>query len=172
MILPFQGKYPRIDETAFVAESAYIIGDVEIGENSSVWFGTVIRGDTHRIRIGNRTNIQDNSVIHATEALYPTIIEDDVVVGHGVALHGCTLKRGCLIGIGAIVLDNTVVGEGAIVGAGSVVTEGTVIPAGTLAMGVPAKVKRKLNQKEIADILWRAGKYVELAKIYKNGLGI
>jgi len=166
MIRPFQGVQPQVHPTAFIEESAHIIGDVHIGEESSVWFNTVVRGDVHYIRIGNRTNIQDNSVIHVRNGTCPTILEDEVTVGHSVTLHGCYVERGSLIGIGSILLDDVRIGEHSVVAAGALVSPGTIIPPRSLVMGMPARVKRALSEEEVAglDVFWK--NYVELAKLY------
>lgn len=164
MIKPYKGIFPKIHPTAFIEDSAQIVGDVEIGEDSSIWFNTVIRGDVHYIRIGKRVNIQDGSVIHVTNAKYPTTVEDEVTVGHGVILHGCCVKSHCLIGMGAIVMDNSVINSEVIVAAGSVVSENTVIESGWLAMGIPAKPKRRLKKEEVDWIHRSVHNYVE----YKN----
>ena len=152
MIRNFEDKQPRIDPTAFIAETAVVIGDVEIGERSSIWYGTVLRGDVHYIRIGKRTNIQDQSIIHVTGGTDPTILEDEVTVGHRVTLHGCYVESGCLIGIGSILLDGVRVGKNSLVAAGSLVTPRTQIPPGSLVMGSPAKVKRPLTEAELTDL--------------------
>jgi carbonic anhydrase/acetyltransferase-like protein (isoleucine patch superfamily) len=167
MIRPFGGIHPRIHHTAFVEESAQVIGDVHLGEESSIWFNAVVRGDVHYIRIGNRSNVQDNSVIHVRNDSHPTIIEDEVTVGHSVTLHGCHVERGSLIGIGSIVLDDARVGAGSIVAAGAVVSPGTVIPAHSLVMGIPAKVKRELTAQEVEQltVFWR--NYVDYTRLYK-----
>ena len=167
MIRPFGGIYPRIHPTAFVEESAQVIGDVHLGEEASIWFNTVVRGDIHFIRIGNRSNVQDNSVIHVQNGTHPTIIEDEVTVGHSVTLHGCHVERGSLIGIGSIVLDDVRIGEGSIVAAGAVVSPGTVIPAHSLVMGLPAKVKRELTVQEVdqLSVFWQ--NYVNYTRLYK-----
>src|SRR3972149_6367775 len=124
MLKPYKGILPRIDESAFMEDSARIIGDVEIGAHSSIWFNAVVRGDVHYIRIGSRTNVQDNCTLHVTKDTYPLIIGNDITIGHGVILHGCTIKDRCLIGMGAIILDNAEVGEDCIIGAGALVTGG------------------------------------------------
>jgi carbonic anhydrase/acetyltransferase-like protein (isoleucine patch superfamily) len=157
MIRPFQGVTPTIHESAYIDESAVVIGDVHIGEHSSVWCNVTIRGDCHYIRIGNRANVQDNSCLHVTNGTHATILEDDVTIGHSVNLHGCYIERGALIGIGAIVLDAARVGAYSLVAAGSVVTPGTQIPPRSLVMGSPAKVKRQLTDEECAnlDIFWQ-----------------
>ena len=168
MIKPFQKTHPNIHETAFIAESAIIIGDVEIGEQASVWYGSILRGDVNYIRIGNRTNIQDASVIHVSSKTHPTILEDEITVGHRVTLHGCYVETGCLIGIGAIILDGVRVGGKSLVAAGSLLTPNSIIPPRSLVMGTPAKVKRELNDEEIANLekSWR--NYVLLSEIYQN----
>ena len=166
MIRPFQGIHPKIDESAFIAETAVIVGDVEIGAQSSIWYNVVARGDVNFIRIGSRTNIQDLSMLHVTHKKNaedpgaPLIIGDDVTVGHSVTLHGCTVENGSFIGMQAIVMDKVVVGEGALVGARSLVTEGTVIAPHTLWVGAPARYKRDLNPEEIAWLEKSAGNYV------------
>ena len=164
LIRPYGGKTPRLHESVFIAETAVVIGDVEIGPDSSVWFGSVLRGDIHWIRIGARTNIQDQSMIHVTGGSHPTLVGDDVTVGHRVTLHGCTIKDRCLIGMGATVLDGAVVGEDSLVGAGAVVPPGMVIPPGKLALGAPARVKRDLAPAEIASFLSSANGYVQRAR--------
>jgi carbonic anhydrase/acetyltransferase-like protein (isoleucine patch superfamily) len=166
MIRPFNNIHPKIHKTAFIADDAVVIGDVEIGENSSVWFGSVVRGDVNFIRIGARTNIQDLTVIHVSSHTHPTILEDEITVGHRVVLHGCHVESGCLIGIGAILLDGVRVGRNSLVAAGSLLTPGTQIPPNSLAMGSPAKVKRELTRDELAylDQSWR--NYVELKLHY------
>ena len=164
MIKPYKGIFPKIHSTAFIEDSAQIIGDVEIGEDSSIWFNTVVRGDVHYIRIGNKTNIQDGSIIHVTNSLCPTIVEEEVTVGHGVILHGCVVRKRSLIGMGAIIMDNVIVGNDCIVAVGSVVSENTVIEPGWLVMGIPAKPKRMLKEEEKERILRSANNYVE----YKN----
>jgi carbonic anhydrase/acetyltransferase-like protein (isoleucine patch superfamily) len=168
MIIPYKDIMPKIDPSVFVADNAYIIGDVEIGEYSSIWFNTIIRGDENYIRIGKRTNIQDFSMVHITRNKYPTILEDDITVGHGVILHGCVVKSRCLIGIGAIILDGAVIEEESIVGAGALVTERMVIPKRSLVVGTPAKVKRELSDKDISMILGSVNNYIEYAKNYKK----
>ena len=151
---------PRIHPTAFIDESAQVIGDVEIGEESSVWMAVVIRGDVNRIRIGRRSNVQDGTVVHAMKDTHATRIGDDVTVGHGVMLHGCTIGNQCLIGMRATLLNGVRVGEGSIVAAGSLLVEGMDVPARSLVMGSPAKVKRALNDEEVAEIQMYADRYV------------
>ena len=166
MIRPFKNIHPKVHESAFVADDAIVIGDVEIGEDASVWFGSVIRGDVNYIRIGARTNIQDMTMIHVSSKTHSTILEEEITVGHNVTLHGCYVGRGCLIGIGAILLDGVRVGRNSLVAAGSLLTPGTQIPPNSMVMGSPAKVKRELTVDELAylDKSWR--NYVELKKHY------
>src|SRR5207249_11250361 len=152
MIRPFRGVHPQIHESAFIADSAQVIGDVHIGEQASVWFGSVVRGDMFYIRIGNRTNVQDNCVLHTRTGEKPTVLEDEVTVGHSVTLHGCYIERGSLIGIGSIVLDDARVGARSLIAAGSLITPGTVIPPQSLVMGSPARVKRGLTEEEVAGL--------------------
>lgn len=164
MITSYKGVTPIIAATAFVAPGAYIIGDVHIGEHSSIWFNCVLRGDCYYIRIGEQTNIQDGTVIHVTTERFPTIIGDRVTVGHSAVLHGCTVKDRSLFGIGAIVLDDVVVGEESFIAAGSLVTSGTVIPPRSMVMGAPAKVRRQVTDEEVARIDEHWQHYIE----YKN----
>ena len=166
LIRPFGGKAPKLHESVFAVESAVVIGDVEIGEGSSLWFGAIVRGDVHAIRIGARTNVQDDTVIHVTGGKHATFVGDDVTIGHRATLHGCTVKDRCLIGIGSVVLDGAVVGEESIVGAGALVAPGTVVPPRTLALGAPAKVKRALTPEEIAHFLESSARYAALAAQY------
>lgn len=166
MIKPFGEQYPVIHSTAFIADDAVVIGDVEIGEDASVWFGSIIRGDVNFIRIGARTNIQDATVIHVSSKTYSTVLEENITVGHRVTLHGCYVESGCLIGIGAILMDGVRVGKNSLVAAGSLLTPGTQIPPNSLVMGSPAKVKRQLTDDDFdyLDKSWR--NYVELKKMY------
>ena len=165
MILTLAGRTPRIGEAVYIAPSADIIGDVELAENSSVWFQCVLRGDIEPIRIGANSNIQDGTVIH-TMAGAPTMVGDWVTVGHRVVLHGCRVKNHCLIGMGAVVLNHAVVGEGSIVAAGAVVAENTVIPPRSLYMGVPAKRRREVTEEEHAFIKMHAEHYVKYKGTY------
>jgi carbonic anhydrase/acetyltransferase-like protein (isoleucine patch superfamily) len=168
MIRPFRGIHPQISPTAFIEESAQIIGDVHIGEESSVWFNAVVRGDVFHIRIGDRTNIQDGTVVHVSNGTHATILEDEVTVGHNVTLHGCYVERGSLIGIGAIVMDGVRVGSESLVAAGSLLSPGTQIPPRSLVMGAPARVKRPLTDEEVAGLkqFWR--NYIEYTRIYRD----
>jgi carbonic anhydrase/acetyltransferase-like protein (isoleucine patch superfamily) len=171
MIKPYNGISPKIHPTAFIAESAEVVGDVVLDEESSIWFQTVVRGDVNFIRIGARTNIQDHCVLHVTRDTWPLTIGDDVTSGHRVVLHGCTIESSVLIGIGAIVLDGAVIGENSVVGAGSLVPPGFKVPSGTVVMGVPAKVKRDVKPEEIEHIKQSARNYVEYSRTYKNVTG-
>jgi carbonic anhydrase/acetyltransferase-like protein (isoleucine patch superfamily) len=170
VILAYDGKSPRVAASAYLAPGSVVTGDVEIGEDSSVWFQTVIRGDVNHVRIGARTNVQDHSVVHVTSRTNPTIIGDDVTVGHRVVLHGCTVKDRCLVGIGAIVLDGAVIGPDAMVGAGALVPPGMVVPPGKLVLGAPAKVKRDLTPEEIAFFRTSAANYAGYAARYRQGV--
>jgi carbonic anhydrase/acetyltransferase-like protein (isoleucine patch superfamily) len=166
MIKGFSGRFPKLDATVFIEASAQVIGDVEIGVQSSVWFGAVVRGDVNYIRIGRRTSIQDGSVLHVTRLTHPLLVGDEVTVGHAVTLHGCTVKDRCLIGMGSTILDGSVIGEESIVGAGALVPEGMIVPPRTLVVGVPAKIRRELTGEELAFLSKSARNYVELAEIY------
>ncbi len=170
MIRDFQDKTPKIHESVFVAENAVIIGDVEIARDASIWYNCVIRGDVNYIRIGEKTNIQDGTIIHVSSigGDFPTIIEHEVTVGHSATIHACHIETGCLIGMGAIILDGARIGKNSLIAAGSVVTPGTRIPERSLVMGSPAKVKRELTEEEIADLerFWQG--YVELNGIYRE----
>ena len=158
-----EGHTPQIAPTARGAENIVVTGDVAVGEDVTLWYGCVLRGDTAPIRIGRGSNIQDNSVVHCS-AGRPVVVGENVVVGHAAVLHGCTVEDGSLIGMGATVLDGTVIGAGSIVGAGALVPSGKVIPPGSLAMGVPARVVRSLTAEEQADTLKNAAHYVEAGR--------
>lgn len=162
-ILPFEASLPRIAADAWVAPGAVLVGDVQLGPQSSVWYGCVLRGDVNAIRIGARSNVQDASVLHVTRDRYETIVGDEVTIGHRAVVHGCTVGDGALIGIGSIVMDGAVVGEGALVGAGAIVTPGKTVPPRMLVMGAPARVIRPLEDAELALQKKRALEYVELA---------
>lgn len=168
MIIEFQGKRPSIDATAFVSDDVTIIGDVEVRAGTSIWFDSVVRGDTNYIRVGTNCNIQDACVLHVVKDLHPLILEDAVVLGHRVVVHGAVVRKGALIGIGAIVLNGAEIGEEAIVGAGSVVTPGTVIPPRSLAIGTPARVIRAVKDNDIAMIRGTVSEYLELKDIYRQ----
>jgi carbonic anhydrase/acetyltransferase-like protein (isoleucine patch superfamily) len=170
MILGFEGRTPRIATSAFVAPTATVIGDVTIGEQSSVWFGAVLRGDSGRIEIGARTSVQDNAVVHTSEHR-PTVIGEDVTIGHGAILEGCTIERGALVGMNAVVLHDAVVGTESLVAAGSVVTDGTKIPPRSVAAGAPCRVRKPL-EGVAAQWIARAGPaYVKLSRRYLSEYG-
>ena len=161
MIRIFKNHAPRVAPSAYVDESAQVIGDVVIGEESSVWMNAVVRGDVNHIRIGSRTNIQDGTIVHVMrDPSHPTTVGDDVTVGHGVTLHGCTVANRCLIGMGAILLNGSSVGEDCIVAAGTLLPEGMAVPARSLVVGSPGKVRRSLTDDEVAFILQSAQNYV------------
>jgi len=168
MIKDFRDLSPKIHESVFIAENATVIGDVEIGEESSVWFGSVLRGDVNFIRIGARVNVQDGSVIHVSSKTHPTVLEDEITLGHRVTLHGCYIETGCLIGIGAIILDGVRVGRDSLVAAGSLLTPNMQIPPRSMVMGSPARVKRELDEDEIYGLKHFWQNYIELSKIYRR----
>ena len=167
MIRPFGSVHPQIHTTAYVDESAQVIGDVHLGEEASIWCNATVRGDMYYIRIGDRSNVQDNSVIHTRTGSHPTILEDEVTIGHSVTLHGCYIEHGSLIGIGSILLDDVRVGTQSLVAAGTLLTPGTVIPPRSLVMGAPGKVRRPLTDEEVTslNLFWQ--NYVEYVKRYK-----
>ena len=168
MIKKFKGKSPVIPNSCYISESVDLIGDVTLGENVSLWFGTVVRGDMHFITIGNRSNIQDNSVVHVTTDISPTRIGSEVTVGHNAIIHGATIEDRCLIGMGAIIMDDAVVGEGSIVGAGAVVPPNMMIPPRSLVVGLPAKIVRQTSDEELEMIIERAQHYIDFSQKYKN----
>jgi carbonic anhydrase/acetyltransferase-like protein (isoleucine patch superfamily) len=167
-IISFKGITPRIHESVFLCEGVKIIGDVEIGKDCSIWYNTVIRGDVHSISIGERTNVQDLSMLHVTNGVYPLNIGNSVVIGHSVALHGCTIHDSCLLGIGSRVLDGAVVNSNSLIAAGALVKEHFEVPEGVLVAGVPGKIIRDLTQKEIDKISSMADHYVGYVKEYRN----
>ena len=163
----YLGRVPHIAPSAYIDAAAVIIGDVTVGEDSSVWPCAVIRGDVHHIRIGARTNIQDGSVLHVMRDEHPLIIGDDVTIGHSVTLHGCTIESRCLIGMGAIILNGAKIGTGSMVAAGTLVTERMIIPPGSLVVGSPGRVKRALTPIDHVAIDAYAQRYVEYKNIYR-----
>lgn len=166
MIYEYKGMRPRLGKDVFIAPGAVVLGDVEIGDGSNLWFHTIARGDVHHIRIGKHANIQDLCMLHVTGGRFPLTIGDRVIVGHRVVLHGCTIHDDVLIGIGALVLDGAVVEPGAIVGAGAVVTPGTVIPANRLAVGIPARPTREPTEEERAFNSVNAMRYSEYGRLF------
>jgi carbonic anhydrase/acetyltransferase-like protein (isoleucine patch superfamily) len=168
MLRPHRGRLPRVHPTAYIDDSAQVIGDVEIGEESSVWMNVVIRGDVNRIRIGRRSNVQDGTVVHVMKDTHATIVGDNVTIGHAAVIHGCTIEDQCLIGMGAIVLNGATIGTGSIVAAGALVVEGMQVPARSLVMGSPAKVKRSLGDEDVAEIQMYADRYVSYRLDYQT----
>jgi carbonic anhydrase/acetyltransferase-like protein (isoleucine patch superfamily) len=171
VIRSHDGKHPRIGNGVFLAETCAVIGNVEIGDQSSVWYSAVLRGDSMSIRIGARTSIQDGTIVHVTTERFGTTVGDDCTIGHAVILHGCTIEDFCLIGMGSTILDGARVGRGSLVGAGALVTPGTDIPPGSLVLGSPARVVRPINQREHGEIEFGATHYVEQARRYLAGDG-
>ena len=175
MIINYKDLTPKIGENSWIAPSADVIGDVTIGKDCSIWFGTVVRGDVHKIIIGNRVSVQDLSMVHVTHYKLddksdgnPTIIGDDVTIGHRVMLHGCTIENACLIGMSATILDGAIIGEESIVGAGSLVTKNKKFPPRSLIMGSPAKVIRTLSENEIKELYASASRYVNFKDNYQE----
>jgi len=160
MLRSYRSIHPTVHSSAFVDVSAQVIGDVHLGAESSVWMNVVVRGDVHSIRIGARTNIQDLTMVHVMRDTHPTVIGDNVTIGHNAVVHGCTIEDRCLIGMGAILLNGCVIGTGSIVAAGTLVPEGMVVPPGSMVMGLPGKVRRALTPGEDASIMWYADNYV------------
>jgi carbonic anhydrase/acetyltransferase-like protein (isoleucine patch superfamily) len=175
MLYPYKNTVPKLGLNTWVAPSADVVGDVTCGKECSIWFGCVVRGDVHYIQIGDRVNIQDLSMIHVTHYKKedksdgnPTIIGDDVTIGHRVMLHGCTIESACLIGMSATILDGAVIGKESIVGAGALVTKNKVFPPRSLIMGSPAKLVRELNDEEVAELYASASRYVAFKSEYQN----
>jgi carbonic anhydrase/acetyltransferase-like protein (isoleucine patch superfamily) len=166
LIRSYKGTTPRLGKGVYVDASAQVIGDVELGDDASIWMNAVVRGDVNSIRIGEASNVQDNCVIHVQHGDWPTIVADHVTIGHSVTLHGCRIGRACLIGIGAIVLNGAEVGEESIVAAGALVPEGARVPPRSLVMGVPAKVRRELTDQERASLLESASNYLHYKETY------
>lgn len=169
-LFPYGELFPKIDHSVFLAPGAKIIGDVEIGEDSSVWYNCVVRGDVNFVKIGSMTNIQDLSMLHVTNGKFPLIIGNKVTVGHSVTLHGCILEDLCLIGMGAVLLDGAVVKNKSMVAAGAVVRPGFIVPEGKLVAGVPARIVRDLNSEELDEFEISAGRYVEYTRITQDSL--
>jgi carbonic anhydrase/acetyltransferase-like protein (isoleucine patch superfamily) len=160
MLRPHKGRHPRVHPTAFVDPSAQVIGDVEIGESSGVWMNAVLRGDVHQIRMGARSNVQDGTIVHVMTGTHPTTIGDEVTIGHGAIVHGCTLGSRILVGMGAILLNGVVVGDDSIVAAGSLLPEGMAVPPRSLVMGSPGQIRRTLAEDEVTSIREYADRYV------------
>ena len=168
-LLPHGDARPQVADSAWVAPGAYVIGDVHLGEESSVWYGAVLRGDTEPIRVGARTNVQDGCVVHADPG-YPAIVGDDCVVGHNAIVHGCEIENGCLIGMGATILNGAKVGEGSIVAAGALVPENKEFPPHSLIVGIPAKAAREVTEEQTADIARGVREYVRRAASHRESL--
>jgi carbonic anhydrase/acetyltransferase-like protein (isoleucine patch superfamily) len=168
MIRSYQGRLPQIPASCYVDLSAQLIGDVTLGEHSSVWMNAVLRGDVHFIRVGANSNVQDCAVLHGQRNLYPVIVGDWVTIGHNATVHGCVVEDAVLVGIGSVILNGCRIGEGSIIAAGAVVPEGTVVPPRTLWAGVPAKLRRELGDKDRALILQYAQNYLDYTEIYLN----
>ncbi len=166
MIRPYKGLTPKLGARVYVDISAQVIGDVELGDHASVWMNAVVRGDVHQIRIGPYTNIQDCCVVHVFKAQHPTLVADHVTVGHSATLHGCRIDSWCLIGMGATILNGAHVGAESIVAAGTLVPEGMVIPPRSLVMGLPAKVRRPVNDEELGGLRRYAQNYYEYKETY------
>lgn len=168
MIRTYRGRKPHIPASAYIDPQAVVIGDISIGEHSSLWPGVVVRGDVNYVRIGARTNIQDGSILHVMKDTHPLIIGDSVTVGHGCVLHGCTIESRCLIGMGTIILNGATIGTGSIIAAGALVPEGTAVPSGSLFMGHPGKFRRHLTAEDQASIDEYAARYVDYKEVYKS----
>lgn len=166
-LIPFENHFPQVSKTAWVAPTAVIIGDVTIGEHSSIWFGTVLRGDMHSIRVGSSTNLQDMVVVHVTYEKHPTHIGSFVTVGHRAIIHGCHIEDGCLIGMGAIIMDGVSIGEESLIAAGTLIPPGKVIPPRSLVMGTPSRVIRTLDTEEIDSIRRNGNLYIDFMKRYQ-----
>ena len=167
MIKSFQNKTPHLGQSVYISDTAAVIGDVTLGNYVSIWFGAVVRGDMHYIRVGNRSNIQDNAVVHVTSAISPTNIGSGVTVGHGAIIHGCTIEDNCMIGMGATVMDDAVIGTGSLIGAGSLVPPNMQVPSKSLIVGMPGKVVREIREEEYEMILERPQEYINLAAIHR-----
>ncbi|WP_446745167.1 gamma carbonic anhydrase family protein [Silvibacterium acidisoli] len=166
MIRTYQGHTPVVPESCYVDISAQVLGDVRLGEHSSVWMNAVLRGDVHSIRVGAHSNVQDCAVLHGMRHLYPVIVGEYVTIGHNATVHGCIVEDACLIGMGATIMNNARIGEGSIVAAGALIPEGMVIPPRSLVAGVPGKVRRELDDKDREMILMYAKNYLDYTKIY------
>ena len=166
MIKQFENKKPQLGKNVYISENATVIGEVMLGNEVNIWFGAVVRGDMHYIKIDSRSNVQDNAVVHVTTAVSPTNIGSGVTIGHGAIIHGCTIEDDCMIGMGAIVMDDAVIGEGSLIGAGALVPPNMKVSPKSLVVGMPGKVIREVRDKELAMIIERPQEYIELAAVY------
>ena len=167
-VISFKEKTPTVSASAFVAPDAWVIGDVSVGDDVSIFFNVVLRGDIEKISIGRGSNLQEHVLVHTSHGMNPATVGEDVTVGHRAIIHGCTIEDRCLIGMGATILDNAVIGEGSIVGAHTLVTKGTIVPPGSLVMGTPGKVIRPLNPEETKSLLASAKGYQDLGAYYRT----
>ena len=168
MIKEFNHNQPQLGRNVYISENAAVIGDVTLGDEVNIWFGAVVRGDMHYIKIDSRSNVQDNAVVHVTSAVSPTNIGSGVTVGHGAIIHGCTIEDNCMIGMGAIVMDDAVIGAGSLVGAGALIPPNMKVPPKSLVVGMPGKVIREVHKEEYEMIIERPREYIELASLYLN----
>ena len=166
MIKSFRNKAPHLGQHVYISETAAVIGDVTLGDSVNIWLGAVVRGDMHYIQVGSRSNIQDNSVVHVTTDVSPTLIGAGVTIGHGAIIHGCTIEDNCMIGMGTIIMDNAVIKTGSLVGAGSLIPPNMQVPPKSLVVGVPGKVVREVTEEEYTMIIERPQEYIDLAGIY------
>ena len=166
MIKQFENKHPELGRNIYISENAAVIGEVMLGNEVNIWFGAVVRGDMHYIKIDSRSNVQDNAVVHVTTAVSPTNIGSGVTIGHGAIIHGCTIEDGCMIGMGATVMDDAVIGAGSLVGAGALIPPNMIIPPKSLVVGMPGKVVREVKNEEYKMIIERPREYIDLAAIY------
>ena len=166
MIKSFHNKAPQLGKNVYISETAAVIGDVTLDNDVNIWFGAVVRGDMHYIKVGSRSNIQDNAVVHVTAAASPTHIGTGVTIGHGAIIHGCTIEDNCMIGMGATVMDDAIIGEGSLIGAGALVPPNMKVPPKSLLVGIPGKVVREVRKEEYKIILERPDEYINLAAIY------
>ena len=168
MIKEFNNIQPQLGRNVYISENAAVIGDVTLGDEVNIWFGAVVRGDMHYIKIGSRSNVQDNAVVHVTAAVSSTNIGSGVTVGHGAIIHGCTIEDNCMIGMGAIIMDDAVIGAGSLVGAGALIPPNMKVPPKSLVVGMPGKIVREIRKDEYDMIIERPGEYIKLAAIYMN----
>ena len=166
MIKQFENKQPQLGKNVYISENAAVIGEVMLGNEVNIWFGAVVRGDMHYIKIESRSNVQDNAVVHVTTAVSPTNIGSGVTIGHGAIIHGCTIEDNCLIGMGSIVMDDAVIGAGSLLGAGTLIPPNMKVPPKSLVVGIPGKVVREVRKEEYEMIIDRPGEYIELASVY------